>query len=100
MDTDVLLLTAIIHTVCEVNTIIKQLLKLLNQHTYQRILPLPNPQNFDFATSNDVKEDNKECSNPTQSTNNNKEPKLREDTGLLMTQNQSKCNDTKDLKDS
>ena len=44
-----------------------------------------------------MEEDDEYCSNPTQSTDDNEEAIMRENAGFFMTQNQCKCNHTKNL---
>ena len=66
-------------------------------NTHQRIFPLPNTQYLDFTATNHMEEDDEYCSNPTQSTDDNEEAIMRENAGFFMTQNQCKCNHTKNL---
>ena len=55
--------------------------------THQRILFLPDAQYVNFTAAAHVEKDNEECSNPTQTTDNNEEAVMREDAGQFMAQN-------------
>ena len=55
--------------------------------THQRILFLPDTQYVNFTAAAHVEKDNEECSNPTQTTDNNEETVMREDAGQFMAQN-------------
>ncbi len=45
-----------------------------------------------------MEQDDEKCSNPTQTTDDDEEAIMREKTGSIMTQNQCKCDDAKNLK--
>ena len=45
-----------------------------------------------------MEEDYEKCSNPTQSTDDDEEAIMREETGCFMSQDQNKCNEAKNLK--
>lgn len=53
----------------------------------QRILLLPDAQYVNFTAAAQVEKDNEESSNPTQTTDNNEEAVMREETGQFMAQN-------------
>lgn len=62
-------------------------MRMKDYNAHQRIFFLPDTQYVNFTAAAQVEKDNEECSNPAQTTDNNEEAIMREDTGQLVAQN-------------